>query len=667
MPKQVTVPHPGGTTAFEVPDTVELAGMPIEAQVEVLTGDILLGARNSGARGRYQQILDPNGAPRNVDLPASSSAASQGLCYFIENVGAQDLNVRDGGGAAVLTIAAGEKALIALDPDGPSWEATAFTAASGGSVPVGVNRIRGATATSFATITDALATAIAGDAIIVGPGTYNESITIPAGVRVVGFPAAFSVILAGSDATSTRVAITGNATLREVTVVGPSAGANPAISVTNPPGPPSALFNVPIQGGGGTGDLISMTGGGTLLITLVLQTTGVHTGSLLAASAGTTAILGGGLQLAGGTCARMIDASGTAIIEGNNIEVLAAAIVTDVMIRAASSGSLSLNSVKQPDDVSNIANGLRIDADGVTVHLSDIDMNSAGLDLSAAGGLLGTGTDLRIASGRFTLERVAFPTGYTSVAEIAVDYFDAGEQNDRAYRFGTEVSVGSTLVPRESSFGEGDSSVNGMQVWTFDSSGAAWTDRTTEAKSATGSTFTMPGDVGDKIVIGHPGKFPNFNYNATVAAILAGGSTVSVQVWDGAGLVDIDYMASDAVSPYAQHAQTIFERAQRDQLRMSTDATVEDNAGVPQNTAWTDWTARDPGNGVSMFWVEITIGGANLTTPPTFQRFKIGNNRTEINADGFVEMYGAAEVQRALLLHQRLTDDLSGASRPTAP
>jgi hypothetical protein len=156
-----------------------------------------------------------------------------------------------------------------------------------GKVHEGVRLHHAGTVTSYPTITAALAAAVASDTVIVGPGTYAESITIPDGVRVVGTAPAQEIIISGADATSTRVTFAGTGTLREITVVGPSAGANPAISCNLAAGKLGVIFAVVVQGAGGTGAGVFKAGAGILaLLGGFYHNGGVFAGPLMQVDAG---------------------------------------------------------------------------------------------------------------------------------------------------------------------------------------------------------------------------------------------------------------------------------------------------------------------------------------------------------------------------------------------
>ncbi|MCP4713441.1 MAG: hypothetical protein GY869_32830 [Planctomycetes bacterium] len=65
--------------------------------------------------------------------------------------------------------------------------------------------------------------------------------------------------------------------------------------------------------------------------------------------------------------------------------------------------------------------------------------------------------------------------------------------------------------------------------------------------------------------------------------------------------------------------------------------------------------------GTALFWIRFRIATA-VTTVPVFEQFKLHTSRFEVNEDGVTEYFGNGRYPRELEIHQRLTDDLQGAS-----
>ena len=210
-----------------------------------------------------------------------------------------------------------------------------------------------------------------------------------------------------------------------------------------------------------------------------------------------------------------------------------------------------------------------------------------------------------------------------------------------------EFAVGNEDRPRESAFGGGDSHVRNLTVLrNTNLEVGTWSDITTEMQSAVASTANaFPGaGAGNTMYVGGAVAFPNIKPIVTAAIALGAGALI----WEfsnGAGWTAMNVMASDAIYPYDQHAQNVFSHTVTDQIRFG------DMVG---------WAAQAV-NGVNKFWVRVRVATA-ITTSPTLQQIKLGTNRTEINGDGVIEHFGSAELIRPLAWHQRMMDDLSGAS-----
>lgn len=655
MTKQVVVPHSYGMTSFEVPDSVELAGLPFVSEVLAMTGDIALGQRSAGALGRYHQILDPNGSARNVDLPSSADAASRGLCYFVDNVGAQNLTLRDDGGAVIVTLAATEKALVTLDPDGPSWEATAFTAATGGSVPVGVNLISGATATSFPDITTALAAAVANDVVLVGPGTYNESVTIPDGVRLVGFPLSTAVTIAGADTTSTRVTFGASCALREVTIIGPSSGANPAISA-NVPSAGSIVFNVRTVGGGGTGDMLYKTGAGQLVVALLDMNGGTIGGAVLHADAGIVRLLGGGINANSGTAGEFLKFLGTVTVEGQLAQIGPLMNLTDAL-QIGGTADVELTTMIMSDTgIGAVTNGLHLVADGITADLSNCLFRADTFDFLVDPALVGAGTEVILANCELEKAKSNFPALWNPDL-ILVSYTDRGSSGDNpGSKFVGAVDIGTPQFPSSLSRGEGDSSVIGMVAYTFDDSLGTFTDVTPDVIiPGDGNTASWNLDADDGLYIGYDARAQPrmMDFDNIVALVGA----VAFEVLTGTGpdvWSAINYMiANDDGND--QYAETIFARPNGDEnLRMNTEG-----------AAWAAMVLGDPpATGTNRYWMRVRNVGA-ITTSPTVDRIKVGTSYIEDKKSG-TNRFGEAELITpvALFAGEDLSSPSGGANAP---
>ena len=295
----------------------------------------------------------------------------------------------------------------------------------------------------------------------------------------------------------------------------------------------------------------------------------------------------------------------------------------------------------------NLGIGIHFSAESSSVSIDNSNIEGGNYDILADSGLSGVGSSISSLSNKFRIEKTSIGDDFYSNADVNLSFLDDGVQNDKSYRFLTEMSVGSRDAPKESAFGEGDSSVNRMVVFTSGSGG--FVDNTVPAQSATESTFSLFGGTtsGSAVYIGHPtAQFPGVKIDIVTAQT---GSRGVWEFWNGSGWEVFPTMTADAVFPYASHATESFTN---DPGAYHTRF----NMGAIQST-WALTTV----NGAENYWIRHALTGA-ITTDPVLQRIKLHTNRTEINADGFVEYFGRARPRRDLVWHKGLDDDLQGAS-----
>jgi hypothetical protein len=220
---------------------------------------------------------------------------------------------------------------------------------------------------------------------------------------------------------------------------------------------------------------------------------------------------------------------------------------------------------------------------------------------------------------------------------------------DAAVQFTTEVHVGDEYRPRESCFGGGDSHTRGMAALTNTNlEVGTWNNITTQIKDedATSASLFAGVAVANCFYIGGDVQFPGLKPTVTTAR--SGGALV-LEYWNGTAWTQIPHVNCDANAPYGQYAQDAFSRVQNDQIRFGT-------------AAITGWATKSL-NGITKYWVRYRVTTA-LTTSPAADRVKLHTNRTEINGDGIIEHFGAAEPVRQLLWHRSLMEELVGFAQP---
>lgn len=493
----------------------------------------------------------------------------------------------------------------------------------------------------YGTITDGLAAASSGDVVLVYPGTYAESVTIPAGVVLLGATVQVPTVISGADTTSTRVTLTGGGAppaLRNITVVGPSAGANPAVDASGlgAGSGVAAVFDVLLQGGGGTATGAGVLGAGTgQLIVQNLQSlsaAGVFGGPLVDMTAGTLVFTG--MTLINGTATDIIRAAGTAVVRGTGITVSTGWVSPDGFDIGGTS-DWQVDSMIVPEVGGQIDNVIHIVADGVTCDFSSAQAHGAVLDVLVDPALVGTGTTITWNAVDIRIERFSASTTWWAAASQVGIIVDTGINDDKASRSLGEYTVGMAEAGAEFAAGEGDSTTRNMLVYSEDPTNA-FVDNTEAAASAAGSTFALLQGIAAANIayFGNTIRaFPGMKTDTTVAMVVGAG----VGVWEygtGPGTwTAFDVMASDASNPYTQRAQNALVNTGGEQCRW--DEASMTTAG---------WIATAV-NGVTAFWVRFRLT-TGVTSVPTLERIKLQTNHMEANADGFIEFFGKATVKR---------------------
>lgn len=237
---------------------------------------------------------------------------------------------------------------------------------------------------------------------------------------------------------------------------------------------------------------------------------------------------------------------------------------------------------------------------------------------------------------------------YNDLAEIAVAHASV-VPGDEAFNLIAELHVGSETRPRESAFGGGDSHTRGAVYLTNTNlEVGTWNDITTQLKDedATSANLFAGTAIGNAFYIGADQQFPGIKSLITTAR--SGGSLI-LEYWNGSAWVSIPHLSADADAPYNQYAQAVFARVNSEQIRFGLI------------TAWGTKSL----NGITKYWVRFRVATA-LTIVPAADRIKVHTNRTEINKDGVVEYFGAAEPQSQLIWHRSLLEELEGFAQPNA-
>lgn len=212
--------------------------------------------------------------------------------------------------------------------------------------------------------------------------------------------------------------------------------------------------------------------------------------------------------------------------------------------------------------------------------------------------------------------------------------FDDQKDGDEGMTLYKEFHVGSPELGHETCLGGGDSYTRGMAVYSFDGS-STYTDRTVDASSYEGSTFTFDNTGVDSAIyvastLANGDQLKHFGIKALInTASTIGSGEIITEYYNGTSWTECHTMSTLSSTPYTRYAEEIFQRSGSEQVRYNTDIL-------------NDWTKNDPMSlGTNYFWIRFRIA-TTITTAPVFEQFKLHTNRTEINSDGFIEFFGDA-------------------------
>lgn len=220
---------------------------------------------------------------------------------------------------------------------------------------------------------------------------------------------------------------------------------------------------------------------------------------------------------------------------------------------------------------------------------------------------------------------------------IKFTFFDE-KGGDESFRIFSELTVGAPEFGNESVFGEGDSYTRGMLVYQSGAGSGSLVDLSAEARSDTGSTFSFDG-VGSGNALYISSDLNNFDRTDKLkfhglksknASLISSGTIVS-EYWDGSSWVGVNCMSTAATGDYMHYGKDVWKNVSTEQIRF--DALVVGDG---------DWTKNDPiGDGTDRYWVRLRVT-EDLDALPQLEQFKLHSSRTEINSDGFIELFGNA-------------------------
>lgn len=240
-------------------------------------------------------------------------------------------------------------------------------------------------------------------------------------------------------------------------------------------------------------------------------------------------------------------------------------------------------------------------------------------------------------------------------AETALPYIEVTtEGDDKGLIFSEQISTGTPANPKESSFGEGDSRGVGKEnvnpnedpeagcCWQYayaDMTGqtiTTATDKTVVFASDSASTSVLFGGTtaGKCIMFGSDYNFGGLKLKIdTLGSMNPDNYVVEYYSSIANGWRSTRVMASDANFPYTQRGNKVAENTTNEQIRSGYDPTLD--------LTWDAVALTIGGTVYTKRWARLRLTGT-ITTDPIVEQIKISTNRTEINADGFMEFFGFA-------------------------
>lgn len=520
-----------------------------------------------------------------------------------------------------------------LRADG-SWGAPPSSEGIGGVTEVVLIDASGATKAAYSTIAAAIAAAASGDTVLVGPGTWAESFTVPAGVTVEGQGGSKVTNITGTAATGTRVTLSSGSRLEGFRITTPTnnayailyAGAAPSLAVCR---------DIAFIGSSAAGKGMGNTGTGSMEAMDVFVQQGsfaavyeVTAGELLVRESLTSKyvasitdhfVVSGGLLALEGIIVRGAGTADGFSVSGGEVigTVMEFQGLSGSVVHITGNSDLSIRNLRASDCVRDI----EVDA-GVnsgSFYISGGELNSSKFD---------------------------FPASWHQDVDHLLSFRDLRIGN-ALLRVDGNLDVGSVVHGQDSFFGEGGYSIDEMYCFcNTNRESGAWSDVTTEARSATGSTFSVFAGTGagNCFYVGcSTAEFPGHFINIDTAGILGSGGLVS-EYWNGSSWVSFYTMATDDLGPEReQHGSDLSELSGELNIRFST---------------FSGWATKTL-NGQSAYWIRYRITAA-WTMSPVGQQVKLHANATHIAEDGFTEFFGLARPKRSLPWHLGLLEDAAG-------
>lgn len=252
-------------------------------------------------------------------------------------------------------------------------------------------------------------------------------------------------------------------------------------------------------------------------------------------------------------------------------------------------------------------------------------------------------------------------TNYQGMSGYFIDQL-TGDNSLRSIR---ELTVGTSDRGAESVFGEGDSYVIGMNVYTSDGTDTSTTegsltDVTAVASNKGVGTFSFEGISADYCIyvctdvqnsaFGLPdyARIMGIKVSQTIACVEPTEKSIIFESWNGSAWVEGSILVTES-SLFHRYSNDAFIRANSSEhIRFGRDLILLNN--VKKTVASKE-----------RHWIRLRIKTA-VTTAPVFDQFKISNNRTEINADGTMTFHGLSRYIQSLSFQSNTFGETGGVT-----
>jgi hypothetical protein len=525
--------------------------------------------------------------------------------------------------------------------DGAIVEPLGIGGVSGVLLISSTNRVR------YSTISAAINNASSGDLILVGPGTYAESFTIPAGVVVNGAGTSLTFIT-GAGATGDRIYLENGSTIQNVRVTCPTdasyAITGPSLSFER-----ATISDVHLLGASPLGKGVLFDGG--ILSTVNTTFVGGPIDTVFDVADGYGLFVRS--TVFSGTISKVWRV-GSAHLIGTSFAIIQGFDVTDAFYLEYGAivvcGSLAFESPET---------GIRIADNNINCQINVGHVRGQAYDVIVESGV--TDGTLHLQALEMDENRISISAEFIDNADFVILFQNERPQSTGSYIWG-DLSVGHPLIGSRSSIGQGAAFTKGIKVFTTDDTAGAvadggnFIDVTTIAISPTLSTFTFQGKGANHTILatidldGLDGRAQHVGWDVLIETASDTSATYIAEVWTGAIWEEVVVMYYSAIEGYS-YANNGFIRA---------NSHEKIHASLELLPVWATKTI----NGIDGYWSRIRIISP-ATTLPTIQQLKLEASNMSINTLGIVEAHGVARWRKTIQSGGNIFGESGGVASTT--